>query len=101
MRKLHMFYNPTLEEMGNSEHAEFLFVSTRNKVKKPDTFNEAWFHNNPEEKIDWRDAIKKELSDMHLKQEILDKVAIKDTSFHSRDTCFCPGISLENLPASF
>jgi hypothetical protein len=81
MRKLHMFYNPTLEEMVNSEYAELLFLSTGNQVKEPDTFNEAWFHNNPEEKIGWRDAIKKELSDVHFKQEIWDKVAIKDIPY--------------------
>ena len=81
MRNLHTFYNPTLEDMGNSEHAEFLFLSTGNQVKEPETFNEAWFHDNPEEKIGWRDAIEKELSDMHLKQEIWDKVAIKDIPY--------------------
>jgi hypothetical protein len=59
MRNLHTFYNPTLEKLGNSEHAEFLFVSIRNQVKESDTFNEAWFHDNPEEKIGWRDEIEK------------------------------------------
>jgi hypothetical protein len=78
MKKLHTFYNPTLEEMGHSEHADFFFKSTGNQVKELDTFNEARFHGSPEEKIGWRDAIEKELSDMHLKQEIWDKIAIKD-----------------------
>jgi hypothetical protein len=59
MRNLHTFYNPTMEAMVNSEHAEFLFLSTRNQVKEPDTFNKALFHDNPEECIGWRDAIEK------------------------------------------
>jgi hypothetical protein len=45
--------------LGNSEHAEFLFLSSRNQVKEPDTFNETWFYDNPEEKNGWRDAIEK------------------------------------------
>jgi hypothetical protein len=47
-------------------------------VKEPETFNEARFHNDPKEKIGWRGAIEKELSDMHFKCEIWDTVAVKD-----------------------
>jgi hypothetical protein len=37
MRNLHTCYNPTIEELGNSEHAEFLclFLSTGIQVKEP------------------------------------------------------------------
>jgi hypothetical protein len=78
VRRLHTFYNPTIEGLANSEHAEFLFLSAGTQVKEPETFNEAWFHHDPEEQTGWRDAIQKELNDMHIKREIWDKVAIKD-----------------------
>jgi hypothetical protein len=51
MRNLHTLYNPTMEELGNSEHAEFLFLSSGSQVKELETFNEAWFHNNPKKTI--------------------------------------------------
>jgi Reverse transcriptase (RNA-dependent DNA polymerase) len=35
-------------------------------------------HDDPPKKTGWKDAIEKELRDMHLKQEIWDKVATKD-----------------------
>jgi hypothetical protein len=60
MRNLHTFYNLTLEELGNSDHAKFLSVSSRNQVKELDTFNEAWFHNNPEEKMVGEMLLKKD-----------------------------------------
>jgi hypothetical protein len=50
VRKLYTFYNPTIKGMANSHHAELLFISTENKVKKPESFSEAWFQNDQKEK---------------------------------------------------
>jgi hypothetical protein len=69
-RNLHTFYNLKMEKIANSEHAEFLFLSTRNQLKEPKDFKEAWFHNHPEETIGWKNAIENELNDMHLKHEV-------------------------------
>ena len=66
------------EGMTNSEHAEFIFLTPNIQVLEPDKFNEAWFHTDPEEQYGWRNAIEKELGDMHLRREIWDKMAIQD-----------------------
>ena len=78
MRRLHTFCNSTIEGMANSEHAEFLFLSTRVQVKEPEICKEAWLCNIPKEKNSQRDAIEKELSDMNFNQEIWYKIAIKN-----------------------
>jgi hypothetical protein len=41
LKNLYTFYNPILEDVGNSELAEFLFLSTRMKIKELEIFNEA------------------------------------------------------------
>jgi hypothetical protein len=40
LRNLHTFYIPIMEAMVNSDHAEFLFLSSRNQMKEPKIFNE-------------------------------------------------------------
>ena len=78
LRRLDTFYNPTIRGMGSTDQANFLFLSAETKIKEPATFNEAWYHPDSEEQAGWRDAIEKELNDMHLKREIWDKMAIED-----------------------
>ena len=64
LRKLHTFYNPTeLGSFGLSE--DFCFVGgTDDEYDNPSTFDEAWDHKIDVERKCWRDAIKKEFSDM-------------------------------------
>jgi hypothetical protein len=78
LRRLDTFYNPTIRGVNFKDQAEFLFLSTETKTKEPATFNEAWYHPDSEEQAGWRDAIEKELNDMHLKRQIWDKMAIQD-----------------------
>jgi hypothetical protein len=71
--------NNTIDEgTTNSEHAEFIFLTPNVQVSEPEKFNEAWFHTDPEEQYSWRNAIEKELGDMHLRREIWDKMVIQD-----------------------
>ena len=63
LKKLDTFYNPVLMNMALDE--DFCFVGgTDDDHDNPDTFREAWDHNIPEEKEKWREAIRKEFSDM-------------------------------------
>ena len=63
MRKLDTFYNPVLMNIALDE--EFCFVGgTDDDHENPDTFREAWDHHIPEEREKWRQAIRKEFSDM-------------------------------------
>ena len=64
LKKFHTFYNPT--EFGSLElNDNFYFVGgTDEDYDNPMTFNEAWNHEVNTERSSWRDAIKKEFSDM-------------------------------------
>jgi len=63
MRKLDTFYNPVLANIALDE--EFCFVGgTDDDHENPDTSREAWDHHIPEEREKWRQAIRKEFSDM-------------------------------------
>jgi hypothetical protein len=64
---LQTFNDPTIQGTTHLEHAEFIFLQSSVQMKEPETFNEAWFHNDPDEKEGWRNTIEKELSDMYIK----------------------------------
>ena len=68
LRKLDTFYNPVL--MNTALDEDFCFVGgTDDNHENPDTFREAWEHKIPEEQVKWREAIRKEFSDM-LKRKV-------------------------------
>jgi hypothetical protein len=71
-------YNPIIRDVGISDWAKFLFLTTGIKTKKPAIFNDAWLHPEPGEQAGWKDAIEKELNDMHFKQKIWGKMAIQN-----------------------
>ncbi len=63
LKKIDTFYNPVLMNMAFDD--EFCFVGgTDDDHENPDTFREAWDHHIPEERNKWRQAIRKEFSDM-------------------------------------
>jgi hypothetical protein len=66
LRKLHTFYNLTLKGVDTSEPVEFLFFPTGTTFQELEKFDDAWYHPALEEHTGWRDAVKKELTNMHL-----------------------------------
>ena len=64
LKKLHTFYNPTeVGSLGLNE--DYCFVGgTDEEYINPMSFGEAWDHENEQEREHWRNAIKKEFSDM-------------------------------------
>ena len=63
LKKLDTFYNPVLANAAFDD--EFCFVGgTDDDHNNPDTFREAWDHDILEEREKWREAIRKEFSDM-------------------------------------
>lgn len=64
LKKLHTFYNPTeIGSFGIDE--DYCFVGgTDKEIINPSTFSEALNHQDNTEREDWRDAIKKEFSNM-------------------------------------
>ena len=65
-RRLHTFYNPTLNDMKNVDCA---FVGgTSNEYDHPEFFKDAWHHPEEEDRMKWREAIKKEIGDMESRR---------------------------------
>ena len=60
LRRLNTFYNRTIEDV-----VEFAMVGgTDNDYVNPISFQDAWWHPDPEERKKWREAIRKEMRDM-------------------------------------
>ena len=73
LRRLHTSWNPVLNEV-----VDFAMVGgTDDLHENPTYFNEAWNHEDPQERKHWRDAIKKEFRDM-IKNEVWSKYKKKD-----------------------
>jgi hypothetical protein len=71
LKKLNTFFNPTIDGLINFN----LMSAVESDYSEPQTFEQAWHHSNDDEKINWREAIKKEYLSMVEKKvwEIKDK----------------------------
>ena len=70
------WFNPNPTRFLENEDSEGKLIVDRidvaikliEKSQEPETFEEAYYHSNPEDRIKWRDAISKEL------QEVVEKI---------------------------
>ena len=76
LRNLDTYYNPIL--YTQEEQVDLLLLSAGTGIDDPEKFEDAWDHPNPVERTEWRQAIKKELTDMHVKRQIWKKIPIKN-----------------------
>jgi Reverse transcriptase (RNA-dependent DNA polymerase) len=75
LRNLKTSYNPVF--YTQVEQLDMLMMSIGG-YDDPTTFEEAWNHDIPKEREGWRDAIHKELTDMHVKRSIWKKIPIQE-----------------------
>ena len=64
LRKLEKFYNPNPGSVINEDTEAGFYSAVKSGYEEPKTFRQAWHHTNEEEKLLWRNAIKKEIRDM-------------------------------------
>ena len=73
LRRLHTWYNPTANDMG-----ELAMVGgTDESYVNPPTFNDAWNHPKDYDREKWREGIRKEFKDM-IEKGVWKKMKIKD-----------------------
>jgi hypothetical protein len=76
LRNLKTSYNPML--YSQEEQLDMLLMSIGLNESDPETFEEAWNHSISKERKGWREAINKELTDMHIRRSIWKKIPIEE-----------------------
>jgi hypothetical protein len=63
---------------SQEEQLDMLLMSIGLNESDPETFEEAWNHSISKERKGWREAINKELTDMHIRRSIWKKIPIEE-----------------------